>query len=312
MHAIFNFRETISLIAVPLLLLPLPLAIQTEPAVCAYTILIVVGYWVTHAVPLATTALVPTMIMPLFGVVNAKTLCKLYMQETNFLAFSCLLLTIAIEKWNLHRRVALRVLTLVGVTPRRLLTFFMTMTAIISIFISNTATASLIIPFVHGVLITLDDDISRRYNIKLDDKGNIVGKYLSGGTTPNWTTRATSWDNIKLDDKGNIVDVGTVDDIVEESDTRLTDHIQTHARNLVRMNKALRLCVPLAATLSGMASLAGTPTNDALYNYVSKNYGKTKLNYNNWLICTLPLTIILLLFAWIWLIVLFLGFRLVG
>ncbi|WP_321780120.1 DASS family sodium-coupled anion symporter [Schaalia cardiffensis] len=109
-------------------------------------------WWMTEAIPLAATALLPLVIFPAFQVAKFKDVAAPYASDTIFLFMGGFMLALAMQKWNLHRRIALGVVLLVGTKPRQLILGFMIATGFLSMWVSNTATAVVMLPIGMSVL----------------------------------------------------------------------------------------------------------------------------------------------------------------
>ncbi len=109
-------------------------------------------WWLTEAVPLPVTSLLPLVFFPLLGVMKSKAVASLYMNDTVFLFIGGFIVALAMEKWNLHRRIAILVVLAIGGGAKRTLFGFMLATALLSMWISNTATAMMMIPIAMAVL----------------------------------------------------------------------------------------------------------------------------------------------------------------
>ena len=125
----------------------------TEPArrVAAVAVLMAI-WWLTEALPLAATALVPVAILPLLGVVDIKQITAPYASDIIFLFAGGLALGIAMERWGLHKRIALITISIVGTRPVMLIGGFMLATAVMSMWVSNTATAVMMLPIAVSVI----------------------------------------------------------------------------------------------------------------------------------------------------------------
>nr|XP_006814711.1 PREDICTED: solute carrier family 13 member 5-like [Saccoglossus kowalevskii] len=145
-------------------------------------------YWVTEVIPLAVTALLPMVLFPTLGVLDSKRTCSNYLKDTNMLFVGGLIVATAVEKWNLHRRIALRVLLLVGSKPAWLMFGFMSTTAFLSMWMSNTATTAMMVPIAHAVIVELLEkkrQFAKGITLCIAYAANIGGTATLTGTGPN-------------------------------------------------------------------------------------------------------------------------------
>lgn len=131
-------------------------------------------WWMTEAMPLAATALVPVVLFPLLGIADVAETTRPYANEIIFLFGGGFLLARAVERWGLHRRIALRTVLIVGTQPRRLIGGFMLTAGFLSMWVSNTATAVMMLPIgvsvialVHARLGDADGDAWRPFGTAL-------------------------------------------------------------------------------------------------------------------------------------------------
>ncbi|MFZ5742976.1 MAG: SLC13 family permease [Pseudomonadota bacterium] len=110
------------------------------------------AWWMTEALPLSVTALLPFIVLPLVGVADANKTASTYYSPVMFLFLGGAFLALAIERTGLHRRLALAILARAGHSPLRLLLAVMCATALISMFISNTSTALIMMPMALAML----------------------------------------------------------------------------------------------------------------------------------------------------------------
>lgn len=130
-------------------------------------------WWVTEAVPIAVTALLPIVLFPLTGAVDLSTTTASYGHKYIFLYMGGFIIAIAIEKWNLHKRIALHIIKLIGINVRKIILGFMVATAFLSMWISNTATSVMMLPIGMSIVSQLKDNPSTEKNETL-----IFGKAL--------------------------------------------------------------------------------------------------------------------------------------
>ena len=189
-------------------------------------------WWMTEAIPLAATALVPLAAFPLLRILSTKDTASSYISSTIFLFIGGFIIALAMEKWDLHKRIALGIIRVIGGSPNRLVLSFMLSTAFLSMWISNTATTIMMLAI--GLAI-------------ISQTESTFGK--------------------------------------------------ERCRNL---SVALLLGIAYSASIGGMATLVGTPTNLAFVNVFASEFPNAEpISFGQWMFMGLPLSLVMLGFAWI-------------
>lgn len=114
-------------------------------------------WWVTEAIPIPATALLPIVLFPLTGIMKGAEVAREYMSWLILLFLGGFLIAIAVERWNLHRRIALHILRIIGGRPHRLVLGFMVATAFLSMWLSNTATTMMMMPMAVSLVVLYED-----------------------------------------------------------------------------------------------------------------------------------------------------------
>lgn len=183
----------------PLIALLLILFVDLDPGrpIITYTAalaLLMALWWISEAVPLAVTALIPVALFPLFGIMNGKAVASQYFNHVIFLFLGGFLLALAMERWNLHKRIALFILLRFSQKPAFIMLGFMVATAFLSMWISNTATAMMMVPIALSVILSLEERNGRTREVARYSIGLLLGIAYSAsiggiatlvGTPPN-------------------------------------------------------------------------------------------------------------------------------
>jgi sodium-dependent dicarboxylate transporter 2/3/5 len=119
--------------------------------VAAVAVLMAV-WWITEAIPLAATALLPIVLFPSLGVMTSAETASSYANHLIYLFLGGFMIAVTMEKWNLHKRIALLTIYIVGISPNRIVLGFMLATAFLSMWISNTATTMMMLPIALSVV----------------------------------------------------------------------------------------------------------------------------------------------------------------
>uniref|UniRef100_A0A672KH49 Solute carrier family 13 member 5-like n=1 Tax=Sinocyclocheilus grahami TaxID=75366 RepID=A0A672KH49_SINGR len=242
-----------------------------QEASCAYVIILMAVYWCTEALPLAVTSLLPVVLFPMLGIMQSKMVCMQYLKDTNMLFVGGLMVAVAVEHWNLHKRIALRVLLIVGVRPAFLMLGFMGVTAFLSMWISNTATTAMMVPIVQAVLEQLN---------KQETESSRMTCGEGRPQAPEAEYKQTAKDR---DREGQAKQN-------ESAEKRL-------------MAKGMTLCVCYAASIGGTATLTGTGPNLVLKGQMNQLFPENGdiINFASWFGFAFPNMIIMLTIAWLYL-----------
>ena len=130
-------------------------------------------WWITEAIPIAATALLPIILFPLTGGLDLSSTTEAFGHRYVFLYIGGFIIAIAIEKCNLHRRIALNIIHLVGTDVTRMILGFMVATAFLSMWISNTATSMMMLPIGMAIVAQLRDNPAT-----IENENQIFGKAL--------------------------------------------------------------------------------------------------------------------------------------
>lgn len=189
-------------------------------------------WWATEAVPLFVTALLPLAVLPLLGVEGIDGAAAPFAHPVVFLLLGGFLIGLALEKWNLHRRIAFHIILAVGSRPLNLIAGKMLATAFLSMWITNTATTIMVLPIAMSLIAVVAPDGKRAH--------------------------------------GEAANFGT----------------------------AMMLGIAYAASIGGMASLVGSPTNLLAASYLEEVFG-IEMTFLDWMLFALPISAMLLVCAYL-------------
>ena len=150
-----------------------PEGLSPEGIAVLATTLWVAIWWIFEVVPIAVTAMLPIILFPITGAMELSTTTAAFGHKYVFLYIGGFILAIAIEKWNLHKRIALTVINIIGTSVSRIILGFMLATAFLSMWISNTATTVMMLPIGMAIILQLKDNPETK-----EDENEIFGKAL--------------------------------------------------------------------------------------------------------------------------------------
>ncbi len=236
LHRIKTFLKLIGLALGPLLfvlllLIPAPFSMPPAAWKVALLTLWMALWWMTETVPIAITALLPLLLLPLLGVMPVAQTSAPYANHLIFMFMGGFFMAKAMEKWGLHKRLALHTIYAIGYKPHYLVLGFMAATALLSMWVSNTATVAM--------MIMIAPEVIKQFEQLSDD--------------------------------------------------------ENHRRNF---GTAMLLGVAYAASVGGVATIIGTPPNLVAVGIIENTYHQ-QINFFQWLLFGLPLSIVMLFVVWI-------------
>ncbi|KPP77347.1 solute carrier family 13 member 1-like [Scleropages formosus] len=344
LRAVWNYRSVIVVTLTPLLLLPLLLILNNKVAECAFTLLLMAVYWLTEALPLSVTALLPALLFPLFGIMTSSQLqsdslmylnclvqvASVYFKDFHLLLIGVVCLATSIEKWNLHKRIALKLVILVGVNPGWLMLGFMASSAFLSMWLSNTSTAAMVMPIVEAVIqqiLSAEGRVSmhRRREmvgtcnpgLQLEGESRLPGRSSGGALTVCVGSPGSIRSRVHRMSRGDSINgempkavlCAIPEDLLPHAEVPVPEaQSRYRSRKDHMMCKGLSLSIAYSATIGGLTTLTGTSTNLIFAEQMKLYYPDcSSVNFGNWFLLCFPVTLIVLLLSWVWLHWLFLG-----
>lgn len=297
-----NFRKIIFLTS-PILLLPLPIALQSQMGNCAYGLLLMAIFWITEALPLAVTALLPIFLFPLLGVSKVKTLASTYTNNITFVMIGGLSVAIAIEKWNVHKRIALRLLLSMGSQPKWLMLGFMLITCFLSMWISNTATTAMMIPIAQAVLVQLMETKHKESKEGIDKP--VTEALLEKDGVCIECRDENNHQNGSMKTKNSNAVVKT-----EKKESEYSFDFESLDPPSKKLAKAFCLSICYAANCGGIGTLTGTGPNLVMKGLADLlSNGQSIVTFTSWFMFGFPLALISCFISWLVLQIYFFGVK---
>ncbi|PAE07244.1 anion transporter [Terribacillus saccharophilus] len=215
-----------------------PEGLSYEGRMVLATTLWVATWWITEAIPIPATSLLPLILLPITQGLDGDTAASSYGDPIVFLFLGGFLIAMAMEKWNLHKRIALNIISVVGTSTSRIVLGFMIATGFLSMWVSNTAAVMMMLPIGTAIIYQASQAAkSSKQNIREDNK---------------------------------------------------------------KFEKSLVFAIGYAGTIGGLGTLIGTPPNIILAAMASSLFG-VEISFGGWMLIAVPIVIILLFSAWIYL-----------
>ncbi len=237
-------------------------------------------WWMTEAVELYATALLPLVALPLAGASPVREAAAPYAHELIFLFMGGFLIALAMQRWGLHRRMAFKALRAAGDHPAGIVACFMGVTAFFSMWVSNTATAVMMLPIALSIIALVEQV----------EPGSVAGGAGNGSTDNNGAGSGNSAAGNGGPGSGVAVDgdTGNGGPGNKGPETKTRPHFAL----------CLLLGIAYAASIGGIGTIIGTPPNVFLASFIQSNLGQ-EISFVRWMGVGLPLVAVFLPLTWL-------------
>jgi sodium-dependent dicarboxylate transporter 2/3/5 len=292
---IIRYRSLLIVYITPLILLPLPLLVTDQIGRCGFMLLLMGVYWCTEALPLAVTGFIPVFLAPMFGILSTKEVCVNYFKDSALMFVGGVIVALAVENSNLHRRIALKVLLIFGTKAHWLMMGSMLPTWFLSMWISNTAAVAMMLPILEAIMEQLDPNI-------LDQKVSEDAEELQSPEETKGQDQILMT-NGKMESKESNVEDGESDS--KEDEQQSLEAKTKEDEKYKHFCVVMTLAVTYAANIGGIGALTGTSTNIVMAGIANSIWddnglGESPVNYTSWMVMGLPLAVVNLFIAWVW------------
>ncbi|XP_024534532.1 tonoplast dicarboxylate transporter-like [Selaginella moellendorffii] len=269
-------------------------------------------WWVSEAIPIAITSLAPLCLLPAMELASADDVAMSYMNDTITIFIGSFVLALAVERYQVHRRLALRMLLFFGgskMDPRLVLLGFCAGPAFVSMWISNTAAAIMMVPMSIGVLHKLEsghisyiqshslcptcgaEDVQRLESVPSIPSGNLPPLSPAGGAEDddrkNNNSSRLSKQNSFFSRDFNIHLLMNKEEVAAE------------VAHIANFGRAVVMAIMFSVTIGGLATLTGSSTNMILSGMWSREFpSAAPVTYLQWFLFGFPLALCLLIFCW--------------
>jgi sodium-dependent dicarboxylate transporter 2/3/5 len=158
---------------VAVVLAPAISGMKATAQMTAAVALLMATWWITEAIPIPVTALLPLILFPLLRIMTAKDVAVRYADQNIFLFMGGFFIAMAMQRWDLHKRIALHIVRMLGTSPHKIVLGFMVASAFLSMWISNTATAMMMFPIGLAVIVHAESMLKKHNTGVNTTKGHI-------------------------------------------------------------------------------------------------------------------------------------------